>query len=106
MDQRGFGPDKYDQIPPHGRWQQFNTGNKDRISPLLAQWAQQGCDKKELTRRMVDLLFISVILDAGAGDVWQFKEPESGQTVGRSEGISLASLHMFLAGKFQARSDS
>jgi hypothetical protein len=72
----------------------------------LDKWNQQGCDKKELTRRMVDLLFVSVLLDAGAGDVWQFKEPGTGQIFGRSEGISLATFHMFLAGKFQADSES
>ncbi|OAL26466.1 hypothetical protein AYO20_10134 [Fonsecaea nubica] len=101
---RDFGPDRYDQIPPHGRWQQFNVGNKDRITPLIEEWTSQGCDKKELARRMVDLLFVSVLMDAGAGDVWQFSEPGTGQTYGRSEGIALATLHMFLGGKFQSQS--
>jgi hypothetical protein len=104
--QRDFGPDKYDQIPPHGRWQQFNIGDNDRISYLLGQWTQQGCDEKEITRRMVDLLFISVLLDAGAGDVWRYKEVATGLVIGRSEGIALASFHMFLGGKFQAHSIS
>ncbi|OQU97689.1 hypothetical protein CLAIMM_03582 isoform 1 [Cladophialophora immunda] len=103
---RDFGPDKYDQIPPHGRWQQFNVGNHERIAPLLEEWTGQGCDKTELARRMVDLLFVSVLMDAGAGDVWQFREPGTGQTFGRSEGIALATLHMFLAGKFQSQGAS
>ncbi|OAP58282.1 hypothetical protein AYL99_07372 [Fonsecaea erecta] len=100
---RDFGPDRYDQIPPHGRWQQFNVGNHERITPLLERWTAQGCDKTELARRMVDLLFVSVLMDAGAGDVWQFREPGTGQTYGRSEGIALATLHMFLGGKFQSQ---
>ncbi|KIY00454.1 uncharacterized protein Z520_04139 [Fonsecaea multimorphosa CBS 102226] len=100
---RDFGPDKYDQIPPHGRWQQFNTGSRERIGPLLEQWTGQGCDQTELARRMVDLLFVSVLMDAGAGDVWQFREPGTGQTFGRSEGIALATLHMFSGGKFQSQ---
>ena len=43
---------------------------------------------------------MSVLLDAGAGDVWTFKEPTTGTTYGRSEGIAVASLYMFTAGVF------
>lgn len=51
-------------------------------------------------RGLVDLFFVSVLLDAGAGDVWRFHESESDQTYSRSEGIAIASLHMFLNGDF------
>ena len=70
----------------------------------MKQWTAEGCDKKEIARRMVDLLFVSVLLDAGAGTVWQFEEPGTGQKWGRSEGIALASFHMFVSGKLQADS--
>jgi len=49
----------------------------------------------ELTRRLIDLFFVSVLLDAGAGDYWRYKDPETQQTLERSEGIAVASLHMF-----------
>lgn len=52
----------------------------------------------ERTRRLIDLFFVSVLLDAGAGDVWSFKEPATDKTYGRSEGIAVASLYMFTAG--------
>ncbi|KAL5606780.1 uncharacterized protein BROUX77_003973 [Berkeleyomyces rouxiae] len=96
--ERDFGPDKYQTIPPHGRWQHFNVGSVDRITPLLEKWEAAGCDKTELTRRLIDLFVISVLLDAGAGDVWTFKEPGSGNVYNRSEGIAVASLYMFLDG--------
>jgi len=41
-----------------------------------------------------------VLLDAGAGDKWQYNEPNSVETYTRSEGIAVASLYMFLAGEF------
>ena len=76
-------------------------GGVARIDPLLAQWTSEGCDKTELARRLIDLFFVSVLLDAGAGDVWKFQEPEAGASYGRSEGIAVASLYMFQAGVFQ-----
>ncbi|KAJ6069813.1 hypothetical protein N7499_011700 [Penicillium canescens] len=98
--QRDFGPDKYHLIPPHGRWQHFEVGGVPRIDTLLAEWEGQGCDTTEKARRLVDLFFVSVLLDAGAGDHWRFQESYTGQTLTRSEGIAVAALHMFLNGDF------
>ncbi|KAF7553545.1 hypothetical protein G7Z17_g3552 [Cylindrodendrum hubeiense] len=98
---RDFGPDKFDQIPPHGRWQHFDVGGIARVDALCAQWKKEGCeDVKEVTRRLIDLFFVSVLLDAGAGDHWRFKEPDTEDFYTRSEGIAVASLHMFTAGAF------
>lgn len=55
---------------------------------------------KEEARKLIDLFVVSVLLDAGAGDKWQFKEPGSGQIYTRSEGIAVASLYMFVEGTF------
>lgn len=98
--QRDFGPDKYHLIPPHGRWQHFEVGSVPRIEQLLRQWKDQKFDNIEQVRGLIDLFFVSVLLDAGAGDVWKFQELESRQTYSRSEGIAIASLHMFLGGDF------
>jgi hypothetical protein len=51
---------------------------------------------------LIDLFVVSVLLDAGAGDKWKYEEPGSsgGQVYTRSEGIAVASLYMFLDGKF------
>uniref|UniRef100_A0A8H7NPQ4 Uracil catabolism protein 4 n=1 Tax=Bionectria ochroleuca TaxID=29856 RepID=A0A8H7NPQ4_BIOOC len=77
--------------PPHGRWQHFEIGGVPRVTSLIKGWADEGVDKVEITRRLIDLFFVSVLLDAGAGDVWSFKEPETEQSYVRSEGIAVAS---------------
>ncbi|KAH9909548.1 hypothetical protein F4778DRAFT_2907 [Xylariomycetidae sp. FL2044] len=102
---RDWGPDRFSQIPPHGRWQHFDVGGDARMAPLLEQWTAEGCDKTELTRRLVDLFFVSVLLDAGAGDTWKFKEPGTGQSYGRSEGTAVASLYMFTSGAFSGSAE-
>lgn len=51
----------------------------------------------------MDLFFVSVLLDAGAGDTWSFKEPDTGNVYTRSEGIAVASLYMFLDGEFAGK---
>ncbi|KAH8201495.1 hypothetical protein TruAng_004343 [Truncatella angustata] len=95
---RDFGPDRYSEIPPHGRWQQFNVGGIDRIGELLEQWASEGHDKLEQTRRLIDLFFVSVLTDAGVGDKWKFVEPNTDRVYNRSEGTAVASLYMFKSG--------
>jgi hypothetical protein len=70
------------------------------VVQLLDRLSAEGCDKMEQTRRLVDLFFVSVLLDAGAGDVWKFREPGTGETYNRSEGIGVASLYMFTSGAF------
>jgi hypothetical protein len=68
----------------------------------LDQWKKEGCDDTEVTRRLIDLFFVSVLLDAGAGDHWRYTEPETGHIYERSEGIAVASLHMFNTFAFTA----
>ena len=70
------------------------------MDKLTKQWEHQGSDKKEIARRTIDLFFVSVLLDAGAGDVWKFTEPGTGGLYSRSEGIAVASLYMFTDGAF------
>lgn len=105
---RDYGPDKYDTIPPHGRWQHFEVGNVARVQPMLDEWRQAGCDDREVTRRLIDLFFVSVLLDAGAGDHWRYREPgpDGPLVFERSEGIAVASLHMFKAHAFTALGSS
>ena len=54
----------------------------------------------ELTRRLIDLFFVSVLLDAGAGDHWRYTEARTEKKYERSEGIAVASLYMFNASAF------
>lgn len=99
---RDYGGD-WSRIPPHGRWRHFLAGDKDRISPLVDRWREEGTDEKEITRRMLDLTIVSVLLDAGAGNEWRFSE-EDGTRIGRSEGLAIASLAAFEAGLFSSDS--
>ncbi|CAM1505929.1 Fc.00g115660.m01.CDS01 [Cosmosporella sp. VM-42] len=101
--QRDFGPDRYNEIPPHGRWQHFEVGGVPRINEMIEKW---DCDKVEVVRRLIDLFFVSVLLDAGAGDDWKFIEEVSGDVYNRSEGIAVASLYMFIQGGFSSDLES
>ncbi|KAH9859468.1 hypothetical protein IAQ61_011249 [Plenodomus lingam] len=102
---RDFGPNSFHTIPPHGRWQHFEVGNAPRITKELESWKKSGADELELTRRLIDLFFVSVLLDAGAGDHWHYAEPGTGSTYERSEGIAVASLYMFKGLAFAAKKD-
>ena len=57
-------------------------------------------DDKEICRRLIDLFLVSVLLDAGAGNVWSFEEPGTNMKFNRSEGLGVASFHMFREGFF------
>lgn len=57
-------------------------------------------DTKEVTKRLLDLFLVSVLLDAGAGNAWAYYEAASEQKFTRSEGLGVASMHMFQEGFF------
>ena len=60
-------------------------------------------DDAARARAAFDLAIVSVLLDAGAGPAWRFRDPAAGGAVGRSEGLALASLAMFVSGAFSGR---
>lgn len=84
----------FSNIPPHGRWQHFNAGGVPRLDSLIEQWKNDKVDEVEIARRVIDIIVVSVLLDAGAGDHWTFTE-ENGVKIGRSEGLAVASLSAF-----------
>lgn len=98
--QRDLDPD-YASIPPHGRWQHFNAGGRDRIAELSSSWPQD-VDPSERCRRLIDLFLVSVLLDAGAGTAWSYKSKQNGRVYKRSEGLAIASLEMFKDGLFSS----
>lgn len=59
---------------------------------------RQSADRVECARRVVDIIFVSVLLDAGAGDEWKYTEGDL--KIGRSEGLAVASFHAFKSGVF------
>lgn len=84
----------FTSIPPHGRYQHFAVGGRDRIAHLLATFPED-VDNAEKCRRIIDLFLVSVLLDAGSGTEWSYKSTENGRVYRRSEGIAVASLEMF-----------
>lgn len=91
----------YDEVPYHSRWRHFEVGGINRVAKLTAGWE---CDSVEKNRRLIDLVTTSVLLDAGAGDVWRYRESGTGFEAGRSEGLGVASFHMFESGAFSSDS--
>jgi hypothetical protein len=87
-------------IPFHSRLGHFRAGTIDRLKwPILKLESLVGLEKVKL---LFDLIVPSVLLDAGAGDQWSFFESLTGKSFARSEGLGLASLHMFLDKKFSS----
>ena len=87
-------------IPHHARWRHFGVGGLDRWAALRATLG--GLDAAGLARTRIDLCVVSVLLDAGAGPGWQYREAETGLVLARSEGLAVASLAAFQAGLFSA----
>ena len=85
-------------IPFHSRWRHFEAGGRDRWAALAERLS--GLPKEEIARRRMDLAVVSVLLDAGAGPAWSYREPGTGETYARSEGLGVASFHMFANGAF------
>lgn len=90
------------QIPFHSRWRHFQAGGVDRLSSLSEKLA--GLSALERVRSQFDLVVTSVLLDAGAGADWQYYEAESDQVFRRSEGLAVASYHLFWSGGFSQQS--
>ncbi|MGD9886283.1 MAG: URC4/urg3 family protein [Reyranella sp.] len=90
-------------IPFHSRWRHFEAGGRDRWAALAPRLAS--LPREEIARRRIDLAVVSVLLDAGAGPDWSYREPGSGETFARSEGLAVASFHMFAAGAFSRDRD-
>jgi hypothetical protein len=88
-------------IPVHGRINHFRAGGVDRVARLRARLA--GLPNAERARALVDLVMVSVLVDAGAGDRWRFREDGTqDEGIGRSEGLAVASLAAFEAGLFSS----
>lgn len=87
-------------IPYHARWRHFAAGGIDRWEALAATLGN--LSEEEVARIRVDLCVVSVLLDAGAGAAWRYREAGTGQVLARSEGLAVASLDAFRAGLFSS----
>ncbi len=91
------------QIPYHSRWRHFEAGGTDRRASLVRALVAAGqTDAPAQARAHIDLALVSVLLDAGAGPRWTYREASSGHDFNRSEGLGVASFHAFMAGLFSS----
>ncbi len=86
------------KIPFHSRNGHLNAGGISRIGQLESKL--QKSSARDIAKAKIDLVVVSVLLDAGAGAGWTFFEESSAKTFQRSEGLAVASYHMFSAGLF------
>jgi hypothetical protein len=82
-------------IPYHGRYRHFDVGGVARLARFQRSIAD--FDPDDQLRASTELVIVSVLLDAGAGAAWQYREPDGG-SFSRSEGLAVASYHLFMSG--------
>ncbi|WP_439028924.1 URC4/urg3 family protein [Gordonia terrae] len=86
-------------IPFHSRWRHFEAGGVDRLATLDDRLpATEGAER---SRTLIDIVLVSVLLDAGAGPDWSYRD-SNGLTLARSEGLGVASWEAFGAGLFSS----
>jgi len=79
------------------------VGNIPRLSELNQQLAELSPTEKAQAK--FDLVITSVLLDAGAGANWCYREAETGEVWQRLEGLAVASFRMFCQGAFSSNPD-
>lgn len=95
-------------VPYHSRWRHFESGGPgeklDRWQILCERGGLSGeADREERARIGIDLVIPSVLLDAGAGPDWRYRDPASDLLLTRSEGLGVASFDLFARGGFSAQ---
>lgn len=85
-------------VPFHARWRHFAIGERDLWAELgdRADWRDPAAE----ARAAFDLAITSVLLDAGSGLGWAYRDAATGETLARSEGLGIASFRMVEAGAF------
>lgn len=91
-------PGGKDTVKPHSRVRHLE--NIPAYQDFLNGMECGGVDPLEQTRRLLDLVTVSVLVDAGAGQDWKYYH--HGQKYTSSEGLAVASLDMFLDGAFSS----
>ena len=85
-------------VPLHARWRHFAVEGRDLWAEREKPWS----DPKQQARAAFDLAITSVLLDAGAGPAWSYRDAATGAVLVRSEGLGVASFRMFEAGAMSA----
>lgn len=87
-------------VPFHARWRHFVFAGRDLWREIgnREAWASDHCR----ARAEFDLIITSVLLDAGAGGSWRYRDVITDIVAARSEGLAFASLRLFEWGAFSA----
>lgn len=85
-------------VPFHARWRHFAIQGQDLWRAVAESRAWP--DAADRARTEFDLAIVSVLLDAGSGPDWSYRDARTGLLLTRSEGLAIASLRMFEAGLF------
>jgi Protein of unknown function (DUF1688) len=88
-------------VPYHSRWRHFDAVRLKRLDEMLVDKSPE-----DVARIKCELAIMSVLLDAGSGLKWKWKDDLSGTTLTKSEGLAAASFDMYLDGGFSADPDS
>ena len=90
--------DRYPRLDPpvHARWRHFVFGGRNLWDEIVKSRAWPLPEVR--ARAAFDLVLMSVLMDAGAGSAWCYRDTATGLTAARSEGLALASLRWFEAG--------
>jgi hypothetical protein len=87
-------------IPFHSRWRHLEASGLSHVKRLEERLA--GLPPIERTTAKFDLAIASVLMDAGAGSLWQYVDPTTKRVFRRSEGLAIASFQMFYEGVFSS----
>lgn len=81
-------------VPYHSRWRHFDDRRLNDLDKKMKDF-----DEKDKAKTRIELAIVSVLLDAGAGMKWRYKD-EKGEVTKMSEGLAAASFDMFMKGDF------
>ncbi len=85
-------------VPMHGRRLHFRVGDID-----LWETRPRPANQDEAARSDVELIVVSVLLDAGSGPRWRYVDTRIPGELGRSEGLAVASFRAWERGVFSNR---
>lgn len=88
------------RVPLPSRLDRLRLGGHDRLGALRARLASSGRD--ETARVLFEVAITSILMGAGAGSRWRYRERDTGLELGRTEGLALASFHAYATGTFSS----
>lgn len=86
------------EVPYHSRWRHFEVVQDSIYKDINSVF--ESLDKHDALKKKVELVLISSLLDAGAGQEWKYEF--KGEIFSRSEGLAVATLQAYLLGKLSS----